>query len=85
MVVARTQKRGDYARSKIYEVVSSNWTERQTAPTIREIAAATGYSIATVHRHVQVLVAQRILYGKGRTLRPIHAVSIHDPDYTEPA
>jgi DNA-binding MarR family transcriptional regulator len=69
-MVVRTQKRGDVARSKIYEAISNRWIEARSAPTIREIAAETGYSIATVHRHVSILVKQGHLQGKARTLRP---------------
>lgn len=69
-MVVRSQKRGDLARSKIYEAVNSRWIEARSAPTIREIATETGYSIATVHRHIGVLVKQGRLYGRGRTLRP---------------
>ena len=68
MVVS--QRRGDEAREKIYKAVDDRWQQARSAPTIREIAAEVGLSIATVHRHVSILIGRGVLKGKGRTLRP---------------
>jgi hypothetical protein len=69
-VVVRTQKRGEVARRAIFSAVDARWQRSMSAPTIRDIASETGYSIATVHRHVSILIAQGVLEGRGRTLRP---------------
>lgn len=69
-MVVKTQKRGNIARAAIYKAISDRWIANRYAPTIREISAETGYSIATVHRHIRVLTAQGHLQGVGRTLRP---------------
>lgn len=69
-MVLKTQQRGNIARANIYKAVSDRWISTKSAPTIREISAETGLSVATVHRHVSILVGQGHLQGKGRTLRP---------------
>lgn len=66
----KTQKRGEVARRAIFASVDARWQRAMAAPTIRDISSETGYSIATVHRHVGLLVKQGQLVGKGRTLRP---------------
>jgi len=69
-VVVRAQKRGERARAAILASIDSRWQKAMSAPTIRDIAAETGYGLATVHRHVKILIAQDRLVGSGRTLRP---------------
>lgn len=65
-----TQRRGEDARARILLYVSRRWANGQNAPTIRELAREVGLSLATVHRHVAILVEQGLLTGKGRALRP---------------
>jgi DNA-binding transcriptional regulator YhcF (GntR family) len=69
-MAGKSQARGNEARARIYECVSRHWRTGQAAPTIREIAAEVGLSVATVHRHIRILVGQEHLKGRGRTLRP---------------
>lgn len=69
-MVVRSQKRGERARAAILASVDSRFQRAMAAPTVRDIAAETGYGIATVHRHIKILLAQGRLQGSGRTLRP---------------
>lgn len=69
-MVVRTQARGELARTEIFKIIDREWQFMRAAPTIREIAAEVGLSVATVHRHVSILIARGRLKGKGRTLRP---------------
>ena len=71
--MVRSQRRGEHARAVIFEAIDRRWQYALVAPTIREIASETGYSAATVHRHVKILIALGRLSGRGRTLRPENA------------
>ena len=70
-MVVKTQKRGNYARSLIHACVTTRYVNGEKPPTIRDIAKWTGYGVATIHRHVGILVAQGELLRKDGALLPV--------------
>ena len=73
-MVVRAQKRGTNARNLIYACVTTRYVNGEKPPTIREIAEWTSYGIATVHRHVGILVTQGELRRKDGALLPVPKV-----------
>jgi DNA-binding transcriptional regulator YhcF (GntR family) len=70
--VSGPQRRGIAKRTRIVEIVEEHWQKAERAPTIRELAAELGASIAATHRHVEILHRLGLIeYQVGTTSRRI--------------